>query len=103
MPISGAIPQAVATAKINNRSKPTQIRRFSTWHAPCNARGIGAATTVHKVSDRGDTAMTTTNSIGARLAAIALTVIVSTTMVLGAVGPATAPVGAPAATVHALA
>ena len=30
--------------------------------------------------------MTTTNSIGARLAAIALTVIVSTTMVLGAVG-----------------
>ena len=45
----------------------------------------------------------TTNSFGARLAAVALTVIVSTTMVLGAVGPATAPVGAPSATVHAVA
>ena len=45
----------------------------------------------------------TNNSFGARLAAVALTVIVSTTMVLGAVGPATAPVGAPSATVHAVA
>ena len=38
--------------------------------------------------------MTTTNPLAARLAALALTVIVSGTLLLGAIGPATAMAGA---------
>ncbi len=44
-----------------------------------------------------------TNTITSKLTALALTVLVSATMVLGAVGPATALATAPAVSAHAAA
>lgn len=45
----------------------------------------------------------TINSFGSKLAALALTVLVSATMVLGAVGPATPLADAPTTTTRAVA